>query len=94
MYSCEAVRALEEAVRGAKKAVQRSLDFESLLTLAEENLQVCNVNGLYTGLFRIRLEFNGFINKKHPLPKYGQFAYDSGKQRGNSEICLCGVALN
>ena len=44
MYSCEAVRALEEAVRGAKKAVQRSPDFESLLTLAEENLQVCNVN--------------------------------------------------
>jgi hypothetical protein len=87
IYSCEAVRALEEAVRGAKKAVQRSPDLESLLTLAEENLPVCNVNWFCTWLFAYP-SFILRLKKRHPLPKYGQFAYNSGKQRGNSEISV------
>ena len=46
-YSREMVRALEEAVGGVQKVVQRSPALQSLLTLAQEKLQVCNMFRLF-----------------------------------------------
>ena len=48
MYSRARVRALEEAVGGAQKAVARSPTLLPLLSLAQDNLQVyqCNVLNL------------------------------------------------
>ena len=42
-YSREAVRALEQAVGGAQKAVHHNPALQPLLILALQNLQVCDV---------------------------------------------------
>ena len=41
VYSLETARALEEAVAGAQRVVQRNLALQPLLTLAQAKLQVC-----------------------------------------------------
>ena len=41
-YSREAVSALEEAVGGAQKAVQRNPTLQPILILAQQKLQVCD----------------------------------------------------
>ena len=52
LCSRETVRALEEALGGVQKVVQRSPALQSLLTLAQEKLQVRNISASRGGVTR------------------------------------------
>ena len=53
LYSREAVIALEEAVGGAQKAVQRNPALQPLLIVAQQKLQVCDVYKRGSGMLNI-----------------------------------------